>query len=283
MAKSQNKTCLSILRSIIGSVSGGEARFAKTIGRSRSWVKKASAGIIPISEDAAVRISHETGVCYNWLLKNDPKLPAVCIEEDVEPWNWDPKEHSGKLFTRETYDDRRLKLKSGLTQSGSTEMVIYDLYNILSFISLARDKNKLQIFERRLVNFIHALEHEFGVPDIDSDEVSSEVEKYFQMLYEYIYPPSRLTELRNNKSPLRLVVWEDGDSHSKPESGSVVHPSGKKPFPKATKETKLKTKRKSSESSKKTKSSPKKKQAKIKTSTPQKKQPSRKPKRASRR
>jgi hypothetical protein len=51
------------------------------ISKSPSWVRKASAGIIPISEDAAMRISYETGVSFGWLLQNDVTAPAFSFSE----------------------------------------------------------------------------------------------------------------------------------------------------------------------------------------------------------
>ena len=80
MAKSRKKTCLAVLRSMLGEY-GSEGHFAKMISKSPSWVRKASAGIIPISEDAAMRISYETGVSFGWLLQNDVTAPAFSFSE----------------------------------------------------------------------------------------------------------------------------------------------------------------------------------------------------------
>jgi hypothetical protein len=209
MAKSQNKTCLSILRSILGPVAGGEARFAKTICRSQSWIKKASAGIIPLSEDAAIRISHETGVSHNWLLANNPTLPPVCLTEDISPWQLDPEQFHNhpaasatplatslsqdgtavcKPFTRETYDNRRASLQAGLNQKGTRMLIPMDVSHLLRIIQSVCDQNKLPLFRHRFREFIATMEHQFGVLHSDDQKMedsvialAEEVEEYLQI------------------------------------------------------------------------------------------------------
>ena len=68
MALSQRKTTVAVLRGILGRIHGQEERFAKLAHRSRSWVKKALAGLIPLSEDTARILQHETGVSLGCLL-----------------------------------------------------------------------------------------------------------------------------------------------------------------------------------------------------------------------
>jgi hypothetical protein len=82
MAHSKDRTTLAVLRSHLGSL-GGEHELASIIGRSPSWVNKVSAGRIYMTRDAALRISMETGVCPEWLLQNDPAVPAVAAESAV--------------------------------------------------------------------------------------------------------------------------------------------------------------------------------------------------------
>lgn len=76
MARSKNKTCLAILRGILGEY-GGEYEFAQLIHRSTSWVKHASAGRIPLPIETAVGISRETGVCPEWLSQSDTTQAPV--------------------------------------------------------------------------------------------------------------------------------------------------------------------------------------------------------------
>ncbi|MEI8285489.1 MAG: hypothetical protein WCG52_10925 [bacterium] len=196
MALPQHKTCLSILRSILGPVAGGEARFAKTIGRSKSWIKKASAGIIQLSEDAAIRISHETGVSYNWLLVNDPNIPPVCLTEDIPIWQLDPKQfhnhpaanaatlaaypsQEGKAlsqsFTREAYDNRRASLQSGLNQKGTRVLIPMDVSHLFRIIQSACDQSRLSLFRHRFREFIEIMEQQFGVLHSDDQKMDESV------------------------------------------------------------------------------------------------------------
>ena len=93
MANPQHKTCLSVLRSVIGSAAGNEARFAEKIGRSTSWLKKASCGQIPLTENIALRISHETGISMRWLMQRDTSKTPVDKDD--------------KTFTKATYENYR--------------------------------------------------------------------------------------------------------------------------------------------------------------------------------
>jgi transcriptional regulator with XRE-family HTH domain len=69
--KSRNKTTLAVLRSIMD-YHGEDVVFAKTVGLSKSWIVKASAGITPITTKAAMKIARATGIDLQWLLANDP-------------------------------------------------------------------------------------------------------------------------------------------------------------------------------------------------------------------
>lgn len=226
MASPQHKTCLSILRSIIGSVSGGEARFAKTIGRSRSWLKKASAGIIPISDDAAIRISYETGVAVQWLLEGNPKKHAV--------------DKHGDHYTKAIFENHRVFMSESydLEDAILSERSMYEsLEEILRIYLTLQERNKGGLFSYRLKEAIDDLEAGLGV---NYGKAKCQNEDIVRMAHNFA------ESIDENFTP-NLV----GGFFAPVES--------------------------------KTKASPKKKQAKIKTSTPQKKEPSRKPKRASRR
>ena len=87
---SRKKTTLALLRSILGPVTGSESHFAKLTGLSASWLKKASAGICPMTENAAAIIAEATGVSALWLLRNDISRAPVG--------------HDRKPYTRESFD-----------------------------------------------------------------------------------------------------------------------------------------------------------------------------------
>jgi hypothetical protein len=66
MAKSKLKTNLAILRADLGEM-GKIKPFCKLIKSSESWVKKASAGIIPVLPPTAWEISILTGYDIDWI------------------------------------------------------------------------------------------------------------------------------------------------------------------------------------------------------------------------
>mgnify|MGYP000347585097 CR=1 FL=1 len=95
MAKSKLKTNLAILRQELGQL-GKSAPFTKLIGKSESWLRKASCGQIPIHPTTAFIISAKTGYCAAWIegiaeqkkinpyLENEPYLAKKIADELVE-------------------------------------------------------------------------------------------------------------------------------------------------------------------------------------------------------
>lgn len=79
--KRRKPTTLGVLRSILGRVSASEEKLAQEFGLSVSWLKKASAGRIPLTPKAAAKISLATGVSPIWLLNGDVDAPAVAVDE----------------------------------------------------------------------------------------------------------------------------------------------------------------------------------------------------------
>ncbi len=74
---SKKKTTIAVLRATLGPLDGNEMMFAKTVGRSVSWVKKVSAGKRPITPKTAHRVASATGVSKEWILCGEPKNPIV--------------------------------------------------------------------------------------------------------------------------------------------------------------------------------------------------------------
>lgn len=79
MATSKRKTTLAVLRSILGPVEGSEERVASLASRSISWVKKVSAGLEPLTEEAALQLQSATGVSLDWLLGTDPNVSPTAF------------------------------------------------------------------------------------------------------------------------------------------------------------------------------------------------------------
>jgi hypothetical protein len=87
---SQQKTRLAKLRAILGP-SGSESRFPKLVGLSPSWIKKCSAGHLPMTARAASAIHDATGVDLGWLMGDSESEWVV--------------EHGGKPYTLESYSN----------------------------------------------------------------------------------------------------------------------------------------------------------------------------------
>ena len=139
MALPQHKTCLSILRSLIGSGSRNEKHFAEKLGRSASWVKKASCGQIPLTKDAAVRIAYETGVSVRWLMSGDTSAPALDMD--------------GKPYTESFYAEYRVRRRDGFDAEDSSiskvEMVGL-IHSLIVSYEGARQSNKGGLFTFQL-------------------------------------------------------------------------------------------------------------------------------------
>ena len=161
MALPQHKTCLSILRSILGPGAGNESRFAEKIGRSTSWLKKASCGQIQLTNDAAVRIGYETGVNVRWLMAGDTNSPPV--DDQRKPYNI------------ETYAAHRELMRDGFDSSDasiSEEDITIILHKILQTYVAARSQNRGGLFTFKLENAVYDFVMEFGSDEIASSSVA---------------------------------------------------------------------------------------------------------------
>ena len=139
MALPQHKTCLSILRSLIGSGSRNEKHFAEKLGRSASWVKKASCGQIPLTKDAAVRIAYETGVSVRWLMSGDTSAPALDMD--------------GKPYTESFYAEYRVRRRDGFDDEDSSiskDEMVGLIHSLIVSYEGARQSNKGGFFTFQL-------------------------------------------------------------------------------------------------------------------------------------
>jgi hypothetical protein len=139
MALPKHKTCLSILRSLIGSGSRNEKHFAEKIGRSPSWVKQASSGHLPLTKDAAVRIAYETGVSVRWLINGDTSAPALNMD--------------GKPYTESFYENYRVSMRDGFDDEDSSiskDEMVGLIHSLIVSYEGARQSNKGGFFTFQL-------------------------------------------------------------------------------------------------------------------------------------
>lgn len=160
MANPQHKTCLSVLRSVIGSAAGNEARFAEKIGRSASWLKKASCGQIPLTKDIALRIAYETGISMRWLMQgNTSKTP---VDKD------------DKTFTKATYENYVVFLREehDFDDAAYSQHELYDcLMDVLRLYVAAQQNNKGGYFTFKLQEEVGNLKKAMGelkIKDVES-------------------------------------------------------------------------------------------------------------------
>jgi hypothetical protein len=148
MALSQRTTTVAVLRGLLGPNYGGERRFAKLAGRSPSWVKKVSAGIIPLGEEAARKLSDETGVSFRWLLGSVNRPPIA-------------------TGTNEPYTEGFFAWYRTERQKGHpVRQCAYSPYELLPHLFgvgfAAGQKGKSTLFMWRLASFIDKAREEFG-------------------------------------------------------------------------------------------------------------------------
>lgn len=156
MALSQRKTPIAKLRGILGPIHGQEQRFARLTGKSTSWVKKVSAGLIPLSEDTARTLQLETGISLAWLLGGIPGQP---VDQFGKP-----------------YDFKRFQ--SYRTRPNQT--AAYPLLfapNIAAIGSAAGERGKSAIFVWRLKTYLDQCRSEFGFDQRAFDELNGLLEK----------------------------------------------------------------------------------------------------------
>jgi hypothetical protein len=144
---SQRKTTVAVLRGILGPIHGGEVRFARLVRRSRSWVKKVSAGKIPLSEEAARLLELETGISLDWLMG---------------PLDAPPVNGRGKPYAKAYFERHRAyaKAEAPLIRSGGYPFSYAP--KIAAIGCAAGDRGKASLFTWRLETFLDDCAQEFG-------------------------------------------------------------------------------------------------------------------------
>lgn len=158
MAKSQRKTTIAILREVLGP-EGQQDIFAALVGRSRSWVRHTSSGILPLTREAAYQIAFATGVSPEWLLRGDVTRPPV-TSEDCRPYDWAAFQNH-QTRKKSTFPE----LADPLADAG-TKAIPETLIKILSTIH-ASGGTPMQLCRtlEHLVGFTADFEARFSVPN----------------------------------------------------------------------------------------------------------------------
>ena len=149
MAHSQRSTTVAIFRGILGPVLGQEGRFAELAGRSISWVKKVSAGVTPLSEEAALDLEKRTGISAAWLLEGETEKPAVSV--------------SGGRFDVGVFEDYRANGEvTEVSDLGGVAEAIAEIE------AAAQKKGKGSLFNYRVSRFLKECGEEFGMMNAET-------------------------------------------------------------------------------------------------------------------
>ena len=167
---------LAVLRGIIGH---SQQELADLVGRSPRTIQAIEIGRLPLSEDLAVRVSHETGVSMQWLLGGDlDAMPQTAM--------------SDRPFDKAIFDDTRSSIAAGADPNPLTANLVmedgshsanplplmrqmferinslhhphmdYWLASVLSSIFAAQKAGRARLAIYRLLEFDKAMRKEFG-------------------------------------------------------------------------------------------------------------------------
>jgi hypothetical protein len=142
---SQQKTRLAKLRALLGPM-GSESRFPKLVGLSASWIKKASAGNLPMTGKAAAAIYEATGVNVYWLMGPSSDGCKVTGEDSIEPieedgitpytidsynmWKWKQRDEERDITTSMNTGSvaRILQVLAGVSTTKNETVAAFELW-----------------------------------------------------------------------------------------------------------------------------------------------------------
>ena len=163
MALSKRKTPVAILRGLLGPFYGKEEHFAVLVSRSRSWVKKTSAGLEPLTVEMALRIEAETGISPTWLLTDKPEAPPVS--------------NAGMPYDIKAFEMHREQVKKGSFTNVKMMFLAGALPEIAGIGAAAGQKGMISLFNRQWLKFLHECRKEFGFDEAAMNKIRSELEK----------------------------------------------------------------------------------------------------------
>lgn len=154
---SQQKTRLAKLRALLGSM-GSESRFPKLVGLSASWIKKASAGHLPMTGKAAAAIYEATGVNVYWLMGPSSDGCKVTGEDSNEP----VEEDGITPYTIDSYNMWKWKKRDD-ERGLSSSMNIGSVARILQVLAAASKTKNETVAAFELWEFYMGFEKKYGI------------------------------------------------------------------------------------------------------------------------
>lgn len=162
MALSKRMTTVAVLRGVLGSYHGREDKFAELAERSRSWVKKVSAGQEVLVDDAARVLELNVGISLAWL-KGDPSLPPISL--------------TGRPFDYKFFETYRAKRRAGIYPRISIVRFTGTISKIAGIGAAAGRKGKASLFHWRLSEFLKKCSDDLGFDDVASRKLERSLEK----------------------------------------------------------------------------------------------------------
>ena len=203
MAKPQSKTTVSVLRSIIGIPA---RELAKLTGRSIHTIKSVESGRLALSEELALKMSIETGICAQWLVNGDPHAPPL---NDLPL----PPDHRDSVFTKGYFEKRRADREEGLDElnrSGGATML--DSARLWAINAAAVESGNGRLVRYRISKFLRELKNEFGQSDEVFREEMAEWDlwaNYREFVPSFKRAHAKLTKERDPQAPdiVPLLQW----------------------------------------------------------------------------
>jgi transcriptional regulator with XRE-family HTH domain len=189
--RSRKKTTLAVLRDILGPVSGSETKFAAQIGLSVSWLRKASAGISPLTPETAAKISTAVGVSPAWLLRGDITAPPVELD-DRTPFT--ERSYRRRVHDQQGHDHIMVRTPKRIVEQALVALLVF---RILKVMFCAREKARWSEAKFKLREFVEMLEKSFAGELKTKRKISPE---YAKAIMRHLKMCVEIEEGRGNKS-----------------------------------------------------------------------------------
>ena len=157
---SQQKTTVAVLRLMLGL---SVQEFGQLIGKSISTVTKLENGLLKLSVETAIKISHETGVDVEWLMAEDPKEDPYWTDEGrnrKEPYS---KELFEKIQAHKK-TGRRIRLGKPASRLPHAIGKVVDWLSVYGAAAEAGSE-KAELVDYLIGEFIDGLVERFGKDD----------------------------------------------------------------------------------------------------------------------
>jgi plasmid maintenance system antidote protein VapI len=148
--KSTRKTTAAVVRSIAGET---DWKWAEIMGKSIHTVRHLEAGTLKLSPAMATKMSHETGISLEWLMKGDPTAPIA--------------EKTGKPYTREIYE-RTQAFKTAYDQSRPVLRNFDKLgfcARLIAILESASARRDYYLARYKVHTALDSLQREFGMDE----------------------------------------------------------------------------------------------------------------------